>query len=114
VTFAPCVPCLVGQAEKAVAGLAPPATPGADLAICPWFRVGDRMVRTIGMAARFDPVAEVTLDELRVELMYPLDDAAERFFREGSEDAARVVRRGAGRVGRVAVGGPGDGTEAGG
>jgi hypothetical protein len=33
------------------------------------------------MVARFDPIAEVTLDELRVELMYPLDQAAERFFR---------------------------------
>ncbi len=48
---------------------------------CPSFRVGDEVVRTIAMVARFDPVAEVTLDELRIELMYPLDAAAERFFR---------------------------------
>jgi hypothetical protein len=33
------------------------------------------------MAARFDPVADVTLDDLRIELMYPLDEDAERFFR---------------------------------
>jgi hypothetical protein len=30
--------------------------------VCPWFRIGGQVVRTIGMAARFDPVAEVTLD----------------------------------------------------
>jgi len=49
--------------------------------VCPWFRIGDRVIRTIGMAARFDPVADVTLDELRIELFYPLDETAESFFR---------------------------------
>jgi hypothetical protein len=38
-------------------------------------------VRTIAMMARFEHVADVTLDEQRVELMYPVDDDAERFFR---------------------------------
>jgi transposase len=50
--------------------------------LCPWFRVDEQVVRTIGMAARFDPVADVTLEHLRVELMYPLDEAAARFFRQ--------------------------------
>ncbi len=72
---------LVALAETAMAGLARPATPGPEVVMCPWFRVGDQVVRTIGMAARFDPVSEVTLDELRVELIYPLDADAERFFR---------------------------------
>lgn len=40
------------------------------------------MIRTIGMAARFDAVLEVTLDELRIELLYPADDVAEEFFRD--------------------------------
>jgi transcriptional regulator with XRE-family HTH domain len=74
---------LVALAETAVAGLPQPSGPPAALAVCPWFRVGDEVVRTIGMAARFDPVAEVTLGELRVELFYPLDATAERFFRTG-------------------------------
>jgi hypothetical protein len=51
--------------------------------LCPWFRVGDEVIKTIGIAARFDPAAEVTLDELRIELAYPLDEVAERFFRRG-------------------------------
>jgi transcriptional regulator with XRE-family HTH domain len=75
---------LVALAETAVAGLPRPATPGPELVVCPWFRIGEQVVRTIGMAARFDPVAEVTLDEVRVELIYPLDEDAERFFREGA------------------------------
>ena len=73
---------LVALAESALAGVDRPATAEPPLSVCPWFRIGDRVVRTIAMVARFDPIAEVTLDELRVELMYPLDDAAERFFRE--------------------------------
>jgi hypothetical protein len=39
------------------------------------------VIRTIGMAARFDAVLEVTLDELRIELLYPADEVAEEFFR---------------------------------
>jgi transcriptional regulator with XRE-family HTH domain len=72
---------LVAVAESVLAGVARPSTAEPSLAVCPWFRVGDEVVRTIAMVARFDPIAEVTLDELRVELMYPLDETAERFFR---------------------------------
>jgi hypothetical protein len=50
--------------------------------VCPTFRIGDVEVRTVAMVARFDQPTDVTLDELRVELIYPLDDAAERFFRD--------------------------------
>jgi hypothetical protein len=35
-------------------------------------------------AARFDPVGDVTLEELRIELTYPLDDIADRFFRDAN------------------------------
>lgn len=33
------------------------------------------------MVARFDHAAEITLDELRVELLYAMDEDAERVFR---------------------------------
>jgi transcriptional regulator with XRE-family HTH domain len=75
---------LVTLAETAVSDLPPPVTPPRDLVVCPWFQIGDQVIRTIGMAARFDPVTEVTLDELRIELFYPLDSAAERYFRTRS------------------------------
>jgi len=73
---------LVMLAESALAGVTRPSTAEPARAVCPRFRIGDEVVRTIAMVARFDPIAEVTLDELRVELMYPLDGAAERFFRD--------------------------------
>ncbi len=72
---------LICLAEAAVDGLSRPPTPEAGLMVCPWLQVGGTVVRTITMTARFDHIAEVTLDELHVELMYPLDDDAERFFR---------------------------------
>jgi hypothetical protein len=49
--------------------------------VCPWFRIGDSIVRTIALTATFDHAADVTLDELRAELIYPLDKQADRFFR---------------------------------
>jgi hypothetical protein len=49
--------------------------------ICPDFRIGDEVVRTVSVVARFDTARELTLDELQIELTYPSDAAAERFFR---------------------------------
>jgi transcriptional regulator with XRE-family HTH domain len=49
--------------------------------ICPTFRFGDRRIRTIGMTMRFGPSRDVTLEELSVDVLYPRDDEAERFFR---------------------------------
>ena len=72
---------LVAIAEAAVADLPPGEAPKDELIVCPEFIGGDRVIRTIGMAARFDAVLEVTLDELRIELLYPADHVAEEFFR---------------------------------
>jgi len=72
---------LVATAEAALDGMSRPPPAEAGLMVCPWFRVGGQVVRTIAMVARFDHTGDVTLDELRVELMYPLDADAERFFR---------------------------------
>ena len=58
-----------------------------DIVVCPWFRVGDEVLRTIGIAARFDTAHDVTLDEIRIELLYPLDEVAERFFAAGTTSA---------------------------
>lgn len=52
--------------------------------VCPHFRAGDRVIRTIGMVARFDTTLATTLDELRIELMYPRDAVADEFLREHS------------------------------
>lgn len=52
-----------------------------DLVICPRLRLGDEIVGTVTMVARFGATREVTLDELRVELIFPADDDAEAYFR---------------------------------
>ena len=38
------------------------------------------MVRTISAVMRFDTAVEITTSQLRVELMFPADDAAEANF----------------------------------
>ena len=81
VTIRPGTALLISLAEAALDGVSRPSPAEGGLMVCPWFRIGGTVVRTIAMTARFDHIAEVTLDELRIELMYPLDDDAGRFFR---------------------------------
>jgi transcriptional regulator with XRE-family HTH domain len=71
---------LVAAAEAVLDSVPRPATETSAM-VCPTFRIGDDQVRTVAMVARFDQAADVTLDELRVELIYPFDEAADRFFR---------------------------------
>lgn len=80
---------LISLAESALAGIPRPVPAEAGLMVCPWFRIDGTVVRTIAMTARFDHAADVTLDELRAELMYPLDADAERFFRGHEHRPAR-------------------------
>jgi transcriptional regulator with XRE-family HTH domain len=54
------------------------------LVVCPHLRIGGRVIRTLSMMARFGSAREVTLDELRVEMLYPADDVADAFFRESA------------------------------
>lgn len=75
---------LVGLAEAALDGVPRPTEPTTEPVLCPWFRIGGQVIKTIGIAARFDPTTDVTLDELRIELTYPLDATAEAFFRQVS------------------------------
>jgi hypothetical protein len=41
-----------------------------------------RRIRTLSTVMRFDTAVEVTASELRVELMFPADNASEAYFRE--------------------------------
>lgn len=70
---------------RAALGDAPPPPRQARAAgrvICPRFNLDGTLIRTITVAARFESVADITLDEVRVELVYPEDEVADRFFRE--------------------------------
>ena len=59
--------------------LRPPTT---SRVICPRFRMEGTLVRTITVAARFESVTDIALDEIRIELIYPADSPAEQFFRD--------------------------------
>lgn len=52
-----------------------------DLVICPKLRLDGEIIGTVTMVARFGATREVTLGELRVELIFPADDAADAYFR---------------------------------
>ncbi len=58
-----------------------PTTDGGARVLCPHFRIGEQLVRTITVVAQFGGARDVTLDELRIELIYPADDEADAFFR---------------------------------
>jgi transcriptional regulator with XRE-family HTH domain len=73
---------LVTLAEAAVTNVPRPQHGDHGVVVCPWFRSGDSVIRTFALAARFDTATDITLDELRIELIYPQDTTAERFFRE--------------------------------
>ena len=60
---------------------------GPELVVCPHFRIGDQVIKTVAMVARFGTAREVTLDELRVELVFPRDKEAEAFFRQSAQVA---------------------------
>jgi transcriptional regulator with XRE-family HTH domain len=62
----------------------PIADAGGDPVICPTLRIGGQTIRTIGMTIRFGPSRDVTLEELSVDVLYPRDDEAERFFRSAA------------------------------
>ena len=44
--------------------------------LCPHFRIGGHVVRTISVVAQFGAAVDVTLEELRLELIYPADEEA--------------------------------------
>lgn len=69
---------LVDLAAAVVRHLDPSPSAPAGRVLCPHFRVGDEVVRTISVVAHFGGAADVTLDELRVELVFPADDTARR------------------------------------
>jgi transcriptional regulator with XRE-family HTH domain len=55
---------------------------GRSPAVISRFRFGERRVQTVTTILRFDIARDVTLDELRVELVFPTDPDSARFFEE--------------------------------
>ena len=72
---------LVRLVQAALHDVPRPDEPNEQPVLCPWYRIDGQIIKTIGIAARFDPTIDITLDELRIELTYPLDAVADAFFR---------------------------------
>jgi transcriptional regulator with XRE-family HTH domain len=53
----------------------------SEMVLCPHLLIQGQVIKTLSMVARFGNTRELTLDELRVELMLPQDAEAEAFFR---------------------------------
>ncbi|MEP3478723.1 MAG: helix-turn-helix transcriptional regulator [Fuerstiella sp.] len=51
------------------------------------FRIGDKVIRTFATVMRFETAQEVTLSELRVELLFPFDETAAEFFHDLKEQS---------------------------
>jgi transcriptional regulator with XRE-family HTH domain len=52
----------------------------AALVSCPWFEIDGHTIKTLILAARFDHPLDVTIEELRIELVFPIDDESRAFF----------------------------------
>ena len=74
---------LVQLAAAAAGDRRPPPANASSRVLCPVFRFGDELVHTISVVAQFGAPLDVTLDELRIELIYPADEQARRFFEGG-------------------------------
>ena len=74
---------LAERVLKHLEGVPRPASlpaPGSPVT-CPRFRIGDRLIETFTTVMRFEHANEVTISELRVELIFPMDEAGDAFFR---------------------------------
>ncbi len=75
---------LIARVTKELRNVPRPTETGDELLICPTFRVGEQVIRTVGMSVRFAPGNDVTLQELAIEVLYPRDAVGEAFFRSAS------------------------------
>jgi hypothetical protein len=53
---------------------------------CAQIKVADDVLEVFAVVVRFDTANDLTLSELRVELMYPANEAADRYFRDTSQN----------------------------
>ncbi len=86
---------LVGLAATQASGARQSGAGSSERVLCPIFRLGDETVRMVSVVAQFGSPRDVTLEELRIELFYPADDAADEYFHRvaalPSESAARAT-----------------------
>ncbi|WP_420584795.1 helix-turn-helix domain-containing protein [Ruegeria sp.] len=79
----------IPELEAAARALAPKAKAPIDIAFGPTvptiYRFGDQRVSMFGIIAQFSTVADVTLDDLKIELFFPSDDNSATFLKALSD-----------------------------
>lgn len=83
---------LLERAEALVKGV--PAPTDAALTSAVLFtrlRLGERVLNLTGTVASFSTPRDLTLDELRIELIFPADAEADRFFQELGRESGVVL-----------------------
>jgi transcriptional regulator with XRE-family HTH domain len=82
---------LLRRAEALVKGVSPPNDAALTSAVlCTRLRVGERVLNLTGTVASFSTPRDLTLEELRIELIFPADADAERFFEELAQAGRRA------------------------
>ena len=69
---------MVEQEERVI-------TYGLEVAVVGDSLFGGQVIKTVSMEAQFGTAREVTLDELRVELVFPGDEEAADFFKRSAQ-----------------------------
>lgn len=82
----PILPSLLKQAEGYAEALGPGPMISDSPVLCPTINVAGHCIRTLSTVMRFDKAVDVTMSEVRVELVYPADEESERIFRDLARD----------------------------
>lgn len=77
----PTLQVLLQRARAHAEGLTEPLEAPSSAILATPITVGDQTLNTLATVLRFDRALDVTLSEIRVELVYPADDETDRWFR---------------------------------
>jgi len=77
----PVFPELLRQVESYAADFKEPPALSNSPVMCPTLMVNGQQVRTLSTVMRFDKAVNVTMAEIRVELVFPADDESEAILR---------------------------------
>jgi len=72
---------LLLQVENYAKAFEPPSSISNSPIMCPTLIFNGQQVRTLSTVMRFDKAVNVTMAEIRVELVFPADDESDVIFR---------------------------------
>lgn len=82
----PVIPALLDLVENFAKGLERPASQAESPIMCPTLYVAGKQVRTLSTVMRFDKGANITMAEIRIELVFPADKESDDIFQQLGEE----------------------------